>query len=326
MIIEKINDEENISKKIRNKNNYYYSLDKTNNAINKTQDYNNIKKNFIIRIIKNKIESKNKFDKINQNLLRLNKITNKNDNLNNLNLKTNISKELKYKIQLQEKNNIINNLLNEIEYYKNAINNKNQNQNNNKNKVKKESFNSLSKNNIFFYSPKYKQINMEIDLNSEKYKNEFNRFHTLDNNERRNNTYKILNSHNIHKKNKKILIKDINSNKNVQKYDFKKLIQNKYNNITHKNKLINNIHIKKINNFKFNERKANNYKNNKIKLSFINSSNSNNNNNSNKSINKEIENNNLNNMKIQMKEIQNRMNNIILNLFTIIEYQKNKII
>jgi len=322
MNIEKINEENNIEHNFNNpKRNNHFSSSNKFNILNKKYDDDFFQKDYIIKLLRTNAKSLN----YNQN----NKTKSNFSNVNIKNLTNNLytrnneqfssDKEIKYKLQLQEKNNIINNLINEIDYYKYNINKNRNNNNLNKN---------MSKKNIFVYTPKNQNNNNGENINFEKDtdKKEFKQFHTLDNGNRKK-SYKINSS----KKNNiiSIMINDNNSLKNeintFKKYKFpelkkNKFFQKKYNNLTQDNNLFENINISKINklkNIKLNEINNsldyNNIKLNKSKFFLINSSNSN-------SISKENENfATYNEQAMKMEQLQKRMNNLISNLFSIIE-------
>ena len=325
MNIEKINEEINIEHNFSNqKRNNHFSSSNKFNILNKKYDDNFFQKDYIIKLLRTNTNSLN----YNQN----NKTKSNFSNVNIKNLTNNLytrnneqfssDKEIKYKLQLQEKNNIINNLINEIDYYKYNINKNRNNNNLNKN---------ISKKNIFIYTPKNQNnINGEnINFGKDTDKKEFKQYHTLDN-EHRKKSYNI----NSTKKNNiiSIMINDNNSIKNeintFKKHKFpelkkNKFFQKKYNNLTQDNNLFENINISKINklkNIKLNEINNsldyNNIKLNKSKFFLINSSNSN-------SISKENENfSTYNEQTVKMEQLQKRMNNLISNLFSIIETNK----
>ena len=321
MNLEKINDEyfdQNFRTLKRNKN---FSINNKVNTLNKNLNNNNnniIQKDYILKLLKTN-------DQIYKSKPNISKL-----DVHNIHTKNNEQflpdKEIKYKLQLQEKNNIINNLIKEINYYKNGLNNNKNRNNSNLNK-------NLSKKNIFAYSPQNQNnINHPLSIiKNDKDSNEFKQFRTLDN-EHRKSSYKI----NSPKKNNiiSILINDNNSIKNdlsiFKKYKYKfpdikknKLMQKKYTNLTQDNNKYENINISKINKLdiiKLNERnntlEYNNNKINKSKFYLINSSNSN-------SISKDNGNSNCyNEQETKMEELKKRMNNLICNLFSIIE--KNK--
>ena len=328
MNIEKIKDE---NKNTFSKN--YHSFGKIINQTNQKKIYNFIQKEFILKALKQKNNdySKVNFNSINYKINNMNNLNNKNTNnikifnINPLKKKEEIvlDNEIKYKIKIQEKNKIINNLVNEINYYKNRINKNIKNNN--------ILINSISRKNIFIYSPKNKNSKNEIDLNLGKDINKCVKFHTLDN-ERRTKKYKIINSP---KKNSiiNILINDDNCKKEINifkkyKNNFPEMnkkhnIQKKMNNLTHENYQYDNINISKINlkNIKLNE--SNNHNNNRntfeqrnnIKvnqnLELINSD----------TESKDNENNYIINQKLKMEELKNKMSNLIHNLFSIIEYK-----
>ncbi len=320
MNLEKINDEyfdQNFHKLKRNKN---FSTNNKVNILNKNLNNNNnniIQKDHILKLLKTN-------DQIYKSKPNISKL-----DIHNIHTKNNeqllLDKEIKYKLQLQEKNNIINNLIKEINYYKNGLNNINRN-NSNLNK-------NLSKKNIFAYSPQNQNnINHPLSiLKNDKDSNKFKQFLTLDN-EHRKNSYKI----NSPKKNNiiSILINDNNSIKNdlniFKKYNNKfpdikknKLMQKKYTNLTQDNNKYENINISKINkldNLKLNGRnntlEYNNNKINKSEFYLINSSNSN-------SISKDNGNFNFyNEQEAKIEELEKRMKNLICNLFSIIETNK----
>ena len=340
MNTEKIKEENKLEKKMlnNNTNNNYYSFGNKLSMSNSNKLNTLVQKDYILKLLKNKSnDSKDNQIKIGQNFQKFNILKNTNINLLSKNNEEYFQdKEMKYKMQIQEKNNIINNLMNEIEYYKNEANINNRNKN--------FLATNLSKKNIFIYSPKNKSINKDIELNLGKdNKNIFRQFHTLDN-EHSNKIYKITNmplKNNI-KNNKNniinILINDDNAKKNdinvYKKYNYNfpemkknKLIQKKFNNLTHENYQFDNINISKINNLKIvklNERNNSNEHRNNIKMNkifcLINSSCSS------SSVSKDNETNNyINNQSIKMNELQNRMNNLFNNLFSIIESNKNHV-
>ena len=338
MNIEKIKDE---IKNTFSKN--YQSLGKIINQTNQKKTYNFIQKDFIFKVLKQKYNdySKVNFNSINYKINNMNNLNNKNTNniktinINPLKKKEELilDNEIKYKIQIQEKNKIINNLVNEINYYKNGINKNIKNNN--------ILINNISRKNIFIYSPKNKSGKNEIDLNLGNNIKKCIKFHTLDN-EHRTKKYKIINSP---KRNSiiNILINDDNCKKEINifkkyKNNFPEMnkkhnIQKKMNNLTHENYQYDNINISKINfqNIKLNERNnSNNNRNtfehrNNIKLNqnfeLINSTCINS-----ASESKDNENNYIINQKLKMEDLKNKMENLIHNLFYIIESKQSKII
>ena len=331
MNIEKIKDE---NKNTFSKN--YHSFGKIINQTNQKKIYNFIQKEFILKALKQKNNdySKTNFNIINYKINYMNNLNNKNTNniknfnINHLKKKEEIilDNEIKYKIKIQEKNKVINNLINEINYYKNGINKNIKNNN--------ILINNISRKNIFIYSPKNKSNKNEIDINLGKDIKKGVKFHTLDN-EHRTKKYKIINSP---KKNNiiNILINDDNCKKKINifqkyKYNFPEMkknnIQKKINNLTHENYQYDNINISKINlkNIKLNERNNSNNNNrntlehrNNIKVNqnyeLINSTCINS-----ASDRKDNENNYIINQKLKMEELKNKMGNLIQNLFSIIE-------
>ena len=332
MNLEKINDEYNYIQNLGNIPKRNYSLSSKLSILNKKPNNNLIQKDYILKLLKtnNKIyKTKPNLSKIDIKSLHINK-----------NEQLLPEKEIKYKLQLQEKNNIINNLINEIEQYKTGINNNKRSnifKKYNDIDIKSNDLNKkLSIKNIFVYSPQIllNNINEEIssvEKNGEK--NEFRKFHTLDNEHRKNN-YNTKSQ----KKNSiiSILINDNNAAKNevnlFKKYKYKfpelkksKLMQKKQNNLTQDNnkyEIEKTTKINKLNILQLNERnntiKHSNTKMSQSKYLFINSSNSN-------SISKDNENYNgygYNEQEIKLDELQKRMQNLICNLFSIIEANK----
>ena len=177
------------------------------NILTRKPNMNISKKNYILKLLNTNSndQMKNQIYKINSNsnISRINikKSLNEIHNKNNEEFKSD-----KYKIKLKEKNDTIHNLINEIDYYKNCINNKNKNQINN----------NLNIINIYNFSPK--KIGNIIDLSIGKGK-KFEKYYTLDNDHRKN-IYKIKNSsvnNNIN-----ILTNDNNSVKNIfKRYKYK---------------------------------------------------------------------------------------------------------
>ena len=102
-------------------------------------------------------------------------------------------------------------------------------------------------------------------------------------------------------------------------------MQKNHNNLTQDNNKFENVKINKLNNLlKLNERnntsEFNNKKINQSKFYLINSSNSNSNSNN---ISKDYQNNDgYNEQEIKLEELKKRMNNLICNLFSIIETNK----
>ena len=284
---------------------------------------NNIRKNYIMQIL-NKKSNQQKHNLINKFNLKLSKVminNGMNDNIYNKNNEDFSSdKEIKYKIKLEEKNNIIKNLISEIDYYKKCIKIRNEG----KNKINLN--NNLNIKNVFNFSPKNRNGINDIDLSVRK-SLELKQYNTIDNEYGENmpkvKCYSPDNNINI-------LVND-NSVKNIfKKYNFyfpelkkNKLIQKKYNNLTQENNAIKNINISKINNVKINKRNDtfnsydfNNNKNqNKLRLCSIDST----------SFHENTDNNNDNNQKSKMLELQKRMNGLLENLFSIIEDKKKKI-
>ena len=323
MNIEKIKEQNNEKSQIKEKkNNNLNTFGIKINPLKKNKLNNIIHKNFILKIL----NENNNGSKVNQ-IYKIRENSSKINMLKNLKLNSNEDKETKYKIKIQEKNNLINNLINEIGYYKNDYNNKN----------KFLFSNNLSNKNIFMYSPKNNNKEIELSLGFGIDNKNYKQFHTLDNEHIKNN-YKVKN--NSPKRNNIINIKinDDNHDKNENifnkyKYNFQemkknKLIQKKQNNLTHENYQFNNISISKINkikNFKLNEISNSDENRNNIKISkyfyLANTSNSNS-----VSYNKEYENNDyINSQKMKMKELENRMTNLMNNLFSIIEQNNKKI-
>jgi hypothetical protein len=283
----------------------------------------NFRKNYIFQIL-NKKSNQQKQNLINKINLKLSKVMINNcmyDNIYNKNNEEFSSdKEIKYKIKLEEKNTIIKNLINEIDYYKKCIKIRNEG----KNKINLN--NNLNIKNVFNFSPKNRSDINDIDINLKK-SLEFKQYNTIDNEYEENVPKMKCYSPN---NNINILVKD-NSVKNIfKKYNFyfpelkkNKLIQKKYNNLTQENNAIKNINISKVNNLKitkrndtFNSFDFNNNKNqNKLRLCSMDST----------SIHETTDNNNDNNQKSKMIELQKRMNGLLENLFSIIEDKKKKL-
>ena len=141
MNIEKIKEESNENQQIKEKeksnnlNTFGLKID----SLKKIKINNIIQKNFILKLL-----NQNNNDSKENQIYKIRENSSKKMKLNNLNL-NNEDKEMKYKLKIQEKNNIINNLMKEISYYKNDIN---------KNKNKYYFVNNFSNRNIFMYSPK----------------------------------------------------------------------------------------------------------------------------------------------------------------------------
>ena len=201
--------------------------------------------------------------------------------------KSDSDKNLKYKILLQEKDNYIHKLMNEIDYYKDCINMK----------LKKKYFD---------------------EVNKDKYENK--KYYTIDNSY--NNVYNA-NSNDNDISNNKIIHPKSNSRINIQlKYktgnDFKTKIdifKQKYDSMRKKKiKLIN----KKNKNYTMEKYEYDNNKKNSEKQSYSNTISDNKPNLISYSIIKEQ--NNIH--KRKMENLQNRMNNLFINLFSIL--QKNK--
>ena len=201
--------------------------------------------------------------------------------------KSDSDKNLKYKILLQEKDNYIHKLMNEIDYYKDCINMK----------LKKKYFD---------------------EVNKDKYENK--KYYTIDNSY--NNVYNA-NSNDNYISNNKIIHPKSNSRINIQlKYktgnDFKTKIdifKQKYDSMRKKKiKLIN----KKNKNYTMEKYEYDNNKKNSEKQSYSNTISDNKPNLISYSIIKEQ--NNIH--KRKMENLQNRMNNLFINLFSIL--QKNK--
>ena len=317
MNIENINDGNIFNINLKNqRRKIYNSVSNKLNILTRKPNYNNMQKNFILKLlnINSNDQKQNQVYKINSNISRINlkNNINLNDNLHTKNNEEFLSdKEIKYKIKVQEKNNVIHNLMNELDYYKNCINNKNNKINNN-----------LNIDNAFNFSPKHKKDMNDINLSIGRSK----QFLTIDN-EQMKNAYKMKSTspdNNIN-----VLIND-NSVKNIfKKYKYKfpelkknKLIQKKNNNLTQENNIIEYINISKINNLKSAKRSDtfntidynNDRKSSKSKIFSINTNNSSN-----------IDNNDDCDMqKNQMEEMHNRMNNLFKNLFSIIETKKKE--
>ena len=327
MNIENINDGKifNINLKNQRRKIYNSVSNKINILTRRPKFHHNIQKNFILKLlnINSNDKKQNQISKINNNLSRLNikKNLNLNDNFHSNDNEEFLSdKEIKYKIKVQEKNKIIHNLMNEIDYYKDIINNKNNNINNNIN-------NNLNIHKFFNYSPKRKLELNDIDLSLGKNK----QYITIDNELMNNFKIKSSSPNNIINNNINILINDNNSVKNIfkkHKYKFpelkkNKLIQKRNNNLTQVNHIIEKINISKINHMKSGKRNDTfntiDYYNSKKKLDktkllSINLTNSNN-----------IGNNDdCDFQKTKMEDLSKRMNNLIENLFSIIENKKKK--
>ena len=223
------------------------------------------------------------------NILQLlqNKINFNDKNIFKTLTKSDSDKNLKYKILLQEKDNYIHKLMNEIDYYKDCINMK----------LKKKYFD---------------------EVNKDKYENK--KYYTIDNSY--NNVYNA-NSNDNDISNNKIIHPKSNSRINIQlKYktgnDFKTKIdifKQKYDSMRKKKiKLIN----KKNKNYTMEKYEYDNNKKNSEKQSYSNTISDNKPNLISYSIIKEQ--NNIH--KRKMENLQNRMNNLFINLFSIL--QKNK--
>ena len=223
------------------------------------------------------------------NILQLlqNKINFNDKNIFKTLTKSDSDKNLKYKILLQEKDNYIHKLMNEIDYYKDCINMK----------LKKKYFD---------------------EVNKDKYENK--KYYTIDNSY--NNVYNA-NSNDNYISNNKIIHPKSNSRINIQlKYktgnDFKTKIdifKQKYDSMRKKKiKLIN----KKNKNYTMEKYEYDNNKKNSEKQSYSNTISDNKPNLISYSIIKEQ--NNIH--KRKMENLQNRMNNLFINLFSIL--QKNK--
>ena len=223
------------------------------------------------------------------NLLQLlqNKINFNDKNIFKTLTKSDSDKNLKYKILLQEKDNYIHKLMNEIDYYKDCINMK----------LKKKYFD---------------------EVNKDKYENK--KYYTIDNSY--NNVYNA-NSNDNYISNNKIIHPKSNSRINIQlKYktgnDFKTKIdifKQKYDSMRKKKiKLIN----KNNKNYTMEKYEYDNNKKNSEKQSYSNTISDNKPNLISYSIIKEQ--NNIH--KRKMENLQNRMNNLFINLFSIL--QKNK--
>ena len=222
------------------------------------------------------------------NLLQLlqNKINFNDKNIFKTLTKSDSDKNLKYKILLQEKDNYIHKLMNEIDYYKDCINMK----------LKKKYFD---------------------EVNKDKYENK--KYYTIDNSY--NNVYNA-NSNDNYISNNKIIHPKSNSRINIQlKYktgnDFKTKIdifKQKYDSMRKKKiKLIN----KKNKNYTMEKYEYDNNKKNSEKQSYSNTISDNKPNLISYSIIKEQ--NNIH--KRKMENLQNRMNNLFINLFSLL--QKN---
>ena len=223
------------------------------------------------------------------NLLQLlqNKINFNDKNIFKTLTKSDSDKNLKYKILLQEKDNYIHKLMNEIDYYKDCINMK----------LKKKYFD---------------------EVNKDKYENK--KYYTIDNSY--NNVYNA-NSNDNYISNNKIIHPKSNSRINIQlKYktgnDFKTKIdifKQKYDSMRKKKiKLIN----KKNKNYTMEKYEDDNNKKNSEKQSYSNTISDNKSNLISYSIIKQQS----NIHKRKMENLQNRMNNLFINLFSILK--KNK--
>ena len=274
------------------------------NLLTRKPNMNIPKKNYILKLLNTNAndQMKNQIYKINSNsnISRIN-IKNSLNEIHNKNNEEFISD--KYKIKLKEKNDTIHNLINEIDYYKNCINNKNKNQINN----------NLNIINIYNFSPK--KVSNLNDLSIGKSK-KFEQYYTLDNDHRKN-IYKIKNSslnNNIN-----ILFNDNNSVKNIfkrYKYKFPELKKNKLftkksNNLTQENNIMEYNNISKINILKSSKRNDTfntiDYNNNeRINNCYDNEDN--------------VE---YKNQKMKMEDLNKRFNNLVENLFSIIEKKKN---
>ncbi len=323
MNIDKINDENIFNIKLKkNRRQIYNSVSNKINIFTGMPN-SNLRKNYIMQILNKKSnhQRQNLINKINLKLSKAMISNGMNDNIYNKNNEEFSSdKEIRYKIKLEEKNTIIKNLINEIDYYKKCIKMRSEG----KNKINLN--NNLSIKNVFNFSPKNRSGINDIDQNLRK-SLEFRQYNTIDNelgeNEPKMKYYSPNNNLNI-------LVND-NSVKNIfKKYNFyfpelkkNKLIQKKYNNLTQENNAIKNINISKINNLKitkrndtFNSFEFNNNKNpNKLKFCSMDST----------SIRETTDNNNDNNQKSKMIELQKRMNRLLDNLFSIIEDKKKKL-
>ena len=323
MNIDKINDENIFNIKLKkNRRQIYNSVSNKINIFTGMPN-SNLRKNYIMQILNKKSnhQRQNLINKINLKLSKAMISNGMNDNIYNKNNEEFSSdKEIRYKIKLEEKNTIIKNLINEIDYYKKCIKMRSEG----KNKINLN--NNLSIKNVFNFSPKNRSGINDIDQNLRK-SLEFRQYNTIDNelgeNEPKMKYYSPNNNLNI-------LVND-NSVKNIfKKYNFyfpelkkNKLIQKKYNNLTQENNAIKNINISKINNLKitkrndtFNSFEFNNNKNpNKLRFCSMDST----------SIRETTDNNNDNNQKSKMIELQKRMNRLLDNLFSIIEDKKKKL-
>ena len=323
MNIDKVNDENIFNIKLKkNRRQIYNSVSNKINIFTGMPN-SNIRKNYIMQIL-NKKSNQQKQNLINKINLKLSKVminSGIHDNIYNKNNEEFSSeKEIRYKIKLEEKNNIIKNLINEIDYYKKCIKIRSEG----KNKINLN--NNLNIKNVFNFSPKNRSGINDIDMSVRK-SLEFRQYNTIDN-EYGENVPKV--KYYSPNNNINVLVND-NSVKNIfEKYSFyfpelkkNKLVQKKYNNLTQENNVIKNINISKINNLKitkrndtFNSFDFNNNKNqNKLRLCSMDST----------SFHETTDNNNDNNQKSKMIELQKRMNGLLDNLFSIIEDKRKKL-
>lgn len=124
MNIDKINDQNIFNIKLKkNRRQIYNSVSNKINIFTGMPN-SNIRKNYIMQIL-NKKSNQQKQNLINKINLKLSKVminSGIHDNIYNKNNEEFSSeKEIRYKIKLEEKNNIIKNLINEIDYYKKCI-------------------------------------------------------------------------------------------------------------------------------------------------------------------------------------------------------------
>ena len=324
MNVDKINDENIFNIKLKKNRRQIYNSVSNKINIFAGMPNSNIRKNYIMQVL-NKKSNQQKQNLINKINLKLSKAMISNGMYDNIYNKNNeefsYDKEIKYKIKLEEKNNIIKNLINEIDYYKNCIKIRSEG----KNKINLNN-NNLNIKNVFNFSPKNRSDINNIDMSVRK-SLEFKQYNTIDNEFGENVPKMKYYSPN---NNANILVND-NSVKNIfKKYNFyfpelkkNKLMQKKYNNLTQENNAIKNINISKINNLKitkrndtFNSFDFNNNKNqNKLRLCSMDST----------SFHESTENNNDNNQKSKMIELQKRMNGLLDNLFSIIEDKRKKL-
>ena len=325
MNIEKVNEKNILNIKLqKNRRQIYNSVSNKINLFTGMPN-SNIRQNYILQIL-NKKSNPQKQNLINKINLKLSKIMINNGMYDNKYNKNNeefsSDKEIKYKIKLEEKNTIIKNLINEIDYYKKCIKIRSEG----KNKINLN--NNLNIKNAFNFSPKNRSDTNEIDINVRK-SLDIKQYNTIDNEYGENvpkmNCYSPNNNINI-------LFND-NSVKNIfKKYNFyfpelkkNKLIKKKNNNLTQENNAIKNLNISKINNLKitkrndtFNSFDFNDNKNqNKLRFFSMDSA----------SLHEIIDNNNdnNNNQKSKMIKLQKRMNGLLGNLFSIIEDKKKKL-